>query len=307
MLKISPKVCVCLPVYNGASLCDGIPFIYRSINSILSQTFTDFELLISDNASDDSTPKICKEFLKKDKRIKYFRHNTNLDWIAHWKSVLEKTNCEYFVYHSHDDTWDPTFLEKNIAILGTKKNIIASFGKSKSVGPGANTDFKLDPHDNLIKFYYKKMRLHFRNLNDIWTITGSYEKRIDSCLHQRHNGLFIYSVFKTKILRKAEQIEKFTSWDRAVIIKSLNYGGIYLIDEILNYRYVRNDTDVFSSYKNNKVSLFSTLFPQVKFTLWCYRNLSKKRFFKNINYFIKLNMNILFPILIVPLFQKFHK
>ena len=151
------------------------------------------------------------------------------------------------------------------------------------------------------------MRLHFRNLNDIWTITGSYEKRIDSCLHQRHNGLFIYSVFKTKILRKAEQIEKFTSWDRAVIIKALNYGGIYLIDEILNYRYVRNDTDVFSSYKNNKVSLFSTLFPQVKFTLWCYRNLSKKRFFKNINYFIKLNMNILFPILIVPLFQKFHK
>ncbi len=55
-----PKVSIGMPVYNGEKL------LHRAIDSILSQTFTDFEIIISDNASTDSTSMICKEYEKKD-------------------------------------------------------------------------------------------------------------------------------------------------------------------------------------------------------------------------------------------------
>ena len=64
----SPMLTVGMPVYNADS------FLAKSLDSILSQTFTDFELLISDNASTDRTEEICQEYASRDKRIRYFRN-----------------------------------------------------------------------------------------------------------------------------------------------------------------------------------------------------------------------------------------
>ena len=61
-----PKVSIGLPVFNGEK------YIQNALISLLSQTFSDFELIISDNASTDSTQMICEEFANKDKRIKFF-------------------------------------------------------------------------------------------------------------------------------------------------------------------------------------------------------------------------------------------
>ena len=66
--RIRPKVSIGMPVFNGES------FIENAINSILSQTFKDFELVISDNNSDDKTEEICKQFLLQDERVKYIKH-----------------------------------------------------------------------------------------------------------------------------------------------------------------------------------------------------------------------------------------
>ena len=304
-MNASPKVSIGLPVYNGASLHDGVPLIYQAISSILSQTFTDFELIISDNASTDSTANICKEFSKKDKRIKYFRQETTLDGFSHFKSVLEKSNCEYFVFHSHDDFWEPTFLEKNLDILEHRKHFIVSFSKVVSLGPGNNDRFKINSHDKLIKKYYKKIRLYFREQNDISSITGSYEKKIRTCLHQRHSTLFYYGVFRTDILRKAEQTDG-DPHDWAVILKSLQYGDANLINEVLYHRYVRSTSNITNLYMKGKISLRSFLFPKLTFTVWFYRNFGKKRFLRNIDYFIHLNLFVIFRIFvgIIPKFLK---
>ena len=69
---LKPQISIGLPVYNGEKL------LRKSLDSILSQTFSDFELIISDNASSDLTPDICKEYLKRDKRIRYVRQKKNL-------------------------------------------------------------------------------------------------------------------------------------------------------------------------------------------------------------------------------------
>ena len=89
--EIKPKVSIGLPVYNGEKT------IKKSINSLLSQTFRDFELIISDNASDDETSNICKGFSLKDPRIKYIRQKKILVLVKIsnmcLKKLVENTLC----------------------------------------------------------------------------------------------------------------------------------------------------------------------------------------------------------------------
>ena len=79
----TPKVSIGLPVYNGGE------FIRAAIESILAQTFPDFELNISDNASTDETEAICRDYAAQDQRIRYVRQSTNLGAGANFKFVFE--------------------------------------------------------------------------------------------------------------------------------------------------------------------------------------------------------------------------
>ena len=76
------KVSLGLPVYNGER------FVGQAIQSVLDQTFTDFELIISDNASTDSTPDICEDFARKDPRIRYIPQEINIGAKANFNRVF---------------------------------------------------------------------------------------------------------------------------------------------------------------------------------------------------------------------------
>ncbi|MEO1673070.1 MAG: glycosyltransferase, partial [Cyanobacteria bacterium J06631_2] len=83
MNKNNPLVSIGMPVYNGAN------FIREALDSILSQTFDNFELVICDNASIDETEKICREYASKDSRIHYHRSQQNLGATWNFNRVFE--------------------------------------------------------------------------------------------------------------------------------------------------------------------------------------------------------------------------
>lgn len=297
-MNTAPRVSIGFPVYNGES------FIRRSLDSLLAQTFVDFELIISDNASTDSTPEICKEYMKKDNRIRYFRQEKNMGPLWNFHFVLKQAKYDYFFWAAVDDCWHKEFLEKNLQVLESNKNIIASFNKVGRFGPGYEDSFKPDPHDGLIKKCIKKMRLHFRKV-EVYSMSGPYEKKIRSCLRQRVYGICIYAVFRTEVLRKIAYTDS-NPWDWAVILKSLRYGDINIIDEVLYYRYIKKPKSISTLYKEGQLSFGSLFFPRIPFTLWCYRNLERKIFFRNLDYFINLNL-IIFIMLFISAIRKFRK
>ena len=86
----NPVISIGMPVYNGEK------FLRNKIESLLNQTFQDFELIISDNGSTDLTYKICNEYTKKDKRIIYFQQKKNIGGWNNFLFVLEKAKNEYF-------------------------------------------------------------------------------------------------------------------------------------------------------------------------------------------------------------------
>ncbi|MEW6694014.1 MAG: glycosyltransferase [Pseudomonadota bacterium] len=120
-----PQVSIGMPVYNGAK------FIREALDSLLAQTFTDFELIISDNASTDETEAICREYAAKDKRIHYIRQRENLGATANFKYVLDEAVGEYFMWAAADDVWDKNWLavlypvarENNCLAFGTVRAI----------------------------------------------------------------------------------------------------------------------------------------------------------------------------------------
>lgn len=95
-----PQVSIGMPVYNGE------PFIREALDSLLAQTFTDFELIISDNASTDGTEAICRDYAAKDKRIRYVRQAENRGAAANFQFVLDEAVGEYFMWAAADDVWD---------------------------------------------------------------------------------------------------------------------------------------------------------------------------------------------------------
>lgn len=88
-----------------------------SIESLLRQTYANFELIILDGASADDTQKICEEYAGKDKRIRYIRSETNGGFVKDFGNVLKEGAGEYFMWAADDDWWHPTFVEKMIEAL----------------------------------------------------------------------------------------------------------------------------------------------------------------------------------------------
>ena len=105
ILKKLPQVSIGMPVYNGEK------FIREALDSLLAQTFTDFELIISDNASMDGTEAICREYAERDQRIRYVRQAENRGPAANFRFVLDEAVGEYFMWAAADDVWTSRFIE----------------------------------------------------------------------------------------------------------------------------------------------------------------------------------------------------
>lgn len=99
-----PQVTIGMPVYNGAK------FIREALDSLLAQTFSNFELIISDNASTDATQAICEEYVCRDLRIRYVRQSENRGAAANFQFVLDEAVGEYFMWAAADDQWDANWL-----------------------------------------------------------------------------------------------------------------------------------------------------------------------------------------------------
>src|ERR1051326_471885 len=93
-----------MPVYNGARYLRG------ALEALEAQTFSDFELVISDNASTDGTDDICREFAARDPRIRYVRHSQTREASANFTFALHEARAGYFMWAAHDDLWSPNLV-----------------------------------------------------------------------------------------------------------------------------------------------------------------------------------------------------
>ena len=114
---LSPKVSIGMPVFNSEFK------IKKALDSLLAQSFTNFEIIISDNCSKDNTMHICEDYKSKDYRIKYFRQSQNIGAFSNFEFVLNKAKSKYFMWACDDDIWLPKFIENCMKLLEKNKSV----------------------------------------------------------------------------------------------------------------------------------------------------------------------------------------
>ena len=143
-----PLVSMGLCVWNGAT------YLRDAIETLLAQTYKNFELIISDNASTDDTQKICEEYARKDARIRYIRQKENIGSFGNYDFVRRESRGDYFMYTSNDDLWDSHFIEKCLAKFREDPEAIVAF-----------PDFcTFDDSGRVMKYYPKQYFPFSRNL-----------------------------------------------------------------------------------------------------------------------------------------------
>lgn len=124
MNKRAPRVSIGLPVYNGEK------YLAETVESLLLQTFEDFELIISDNASTDATEEICRGFAARDRRVGYVRQPANRGPAWNFNHVFERAAGDYFRWAAHDDLCAPEHLARCVEVLDRDPSVILAYPRT---------------------------------------------------------------------------------------------------------------------------------------------------------------------------------
>ena len=127
MKSRKPRVSIGLPVYNGQR------FLRETLDSLLAQTYSDFELIISDNASTDGTEEICSAYVAKDQRVHYFRNAMNIGVDPNFNRVFELSTGDYFKWASADDLCKPEHLARCLAVLDNDDTVVLASTKTRFI------------------------------------------------------------------------------------------------------------------------------------------------------------------------------
>lgn len=117
----TPEITVGIPVYNGER------YVAAALDSILAQTFRDFEVVISDNASTDRTEEICRAYAARDARIRYVRQPQNLGGPRNWNAVVGLATGRYFKWAAANDTMHPEYLARCREVLERHPDVVLAY------------------------------------------------------------------------------------------------------------------------------------------------------------------------------------
>lgn len=129
---MQPLVSIVLPVYNGER------FLSASIDSVIAQTFRNWELLILDDCSTDSSPEIAKEYAQNDPRIIYHRNEKNLRLPGNLNKGFSLARGSYLTWTSDDNMYRPTAIEKMVTALQTHPNAHLAFASCRTIDENDN-------------------------------------------------------------------------------------------------------------------------------------------------------------------------
>jgi len=213
MAGTQPRVSIGLPIYNAER------YLEEAIDSILAQTYTDFELIISDNASTDRTQEICQVYAQRDPRIRYHRNDKNLGGAPNHNLVFRLARGEYFKWAAYDDKIAPDFLLKCLAVLDKNPDVVLCM---------SNTDL-IDEHGKHLRhFDYKEADADFPDPT----------KRFRNFLLYNLSANFFYGLIRANSIAQTSLHGNFTSADLVLQAELALYGRFNVVPE---YLFLRRD------------------------------------------------------------------
>lgn len=211
-----PLVTIGVPVYNGAE------FIRESLESLLNQTYTNLEILVSDNGSTDDTVDLVAAMAATDNRIRLIRQPTNLGAARNYNLLVDEAGGRYFKWHAHDDLCEPTMIERCVAaLLGP-----SSSGKGHPV-LAYTSSVLIDEHGR-----------ETERIEDRLEVDGPVGRRLRHLIRRMLWCNAVFGVFDTEVLRTTRLIGSFRSSDVDLLYATAIRGEFAHVPEFLFIRRV---------------------------------------------------------------------
>jgi glycosyltransferase involved in cell wall biosynthesis len=208
-MSVIPRLSVGLPVYNSAA------YVAESVEALLGQTFDDFELIISDNASTDDTGDICRRYAKEDSRIRYFRQPKNRGLAPNHNFCVTQARGALFKWAAGDDLYARNLLEKCVAALDENPSLVLAHSWTAMI----------DGDGNVFQ----------ANSYPLATSTARAPDRFRSLLNGS-GGDDDGGVVRKEVLLRTAMKESYHHADRTIIAELALYGPFYQVPEWLYFR-----------------------------------------------------------------------
>jgi glycosyltransferase involved in cell wall biosynthesis len=234
MVNKKPRLSIGLPVFNGEK------YLRHAIDSILSQTYTDFELILSDNASTDKTEEICREYAQMDTRIRYYRNKSNLGGPANYNLAFKLSLGEYFKWAAYDDLLTSEYLEKCVDVLDDDPSVVLCHSR---VGCIDENGVLIGNYDNRTLHRIDSFKPH---------------ERFADLISLRNTCWAIHAVMRSSSLSKTPLHGDYIDADRNLLAELGLRGRFYEIPEHLFLR--RDHPQAYTSiyYSERKVCDYRT-------------------------------------------------
>jgi len=177
---IKPKVSVGMPIRNGGEL------LQRALESVLNQTFTDIEIIISDNGSTDGSTELLKSYAKLDNRIRYFFQDPQLSVLANFDFVRQEARGEYFFWAAHDDFRSSDFISVLLNAIENDRNSVLAFcdvvliDSNSKISSCPNPDFHTEGL-SIYKRIKKESAIHCYHIYGLWRLSDLMKIPLPDC------------------------------------------------------------------------------------------------------------------------------
>ncbi len=207
----TPRVSIGMPVYNGER------HVSEALDSLLAQSFEDFELVISDNASTDRTAEICQERAARDGRIRYVRNRENIGPVANFNQVLSLARGEYFMWAAHDDRWHRTYIESCLAGYALDPSLVLVSSVAQLVDPATGRRIGIDPGISTVGLRPAERFRRYKLTLDTWT----------------HYSTIYYGLYRRSVLLRATPVRNIIAGDQVVLARLCFLGSFHTVPETL--------------------------------------------------------------------------
>jgi glycosyltransferase involved in cell wall biosynthesis len=230
MTRAVPLVSIGLPVFNGE------PYLRAAIDSLLAQTLTDLELIISDNASTDGTADICREYAARDARVRYVRNDTNIGLNRNCNQVIRMSVGQYFKLAASDDICHPDLVRRCVEVLNDDGTVVSAYAKTRFIDPDGNYLAVSDPGWHLM--------------------TDRPEARLQHVIASGHWVNLFFGLTRASTLAQTRLFAPYANGDYRLLGELCLRGKFYEVPDFLFFRRLHPE----ASSQNNNIAWQSEFF-----------------------------------------------
>jgi len=237
-----PRVSIGLPVRNGAR------YLGEAVDSLLRQSYTDFELIISDNASTDQTEAICRAYEAQDPRVRYYRSSQDLGLASNYNYLFIRARGEFFKWAAADDVHEPDYLVRCLDVLEHDPAVVLAYGKARFIDENGGP---LDVTDSGFDLRSEVTRERFRYVIYAYSWVNA-----------------IFGVIRTEALAKTRLLPKYPGGDYPLLGELAMIGKFVKVPEPLFLRRLHPAASSQSTHDVNYLVHLWTADGQKCFPVW---------------------------------------